>query len=467
MGNKHHRSSRKKYLKKEEVEAPNEVALNLSKKEESELPKEIELFLKEKNIIPCALKSDSSGNILSYIDCFEKVQISDIKYRKEGISEHNIFETEYENLNKNIETLDTQTFIDISCIHCDPEFKRKAEKKDGTTKKKTSIVIKYILYSFSIDQQYIQLSPYWIGKIRDIANSYDSDEEKAKELDEIFKVIGYFIPLEVKVGGLFTCNTDETKNDNLNKINNELNYKTNFESNLLFQKKFENNNDENSENDKGNGNTSKIIVKGKGNGSWKETNDKTKNDKYFLNHSIIKGGNIYAKNLEEWVNSLTFKDSEIIEYLNITKVKNILDGNLKNMLKIPLEMVEKKYKMRKDYIKTFEKLKNMNIHTQYRGNSSISQGICEEKECPLIVCKKFDAKGDGSFLRKLTLSVCESFNDIIVGYHINSCWHDGTNGEWKLNEDPILKKSINIYFESQKNRGESFEVFVYLMKFPE
>lgn len=451
MGNKHHRSFRKKNLKKEEVE----------------VPKEIELFLEEKIILPCALKSEPSGNIISYIDCFKKVPISDIKFRKEEYSEYNLFETENEFLNKNIETLDAQAFLDISCIHCDPEFKRKVEKIDGFTKKKTSIVVKYILYTFSIDQQYIQLSPYWIGKIKDITNSNDSDEEKAKELDEIFKVIGYFIPLEIKIGGLFTYNIDESKNNILKKSNSELNLKANFESYLLFQKKVENNNDESSENDKENRNTSKISVKGKGNGSWKETDDNTKNDKYFLNHSKIKGGNIYAKNLDEWLNSLTFKNSEIIEYLNITKVKNILDDNLKNKLKIPLEMVDRKYKMRKEYIKTFEELKNMNIHTQYKGESSISKGICEERECPLIVCKKFNAKSDGSLFKKLTLSVCESFNDIIVGYHINSCWHDGTNGEWNLDEDPILKKSINIYFESKRHRGESFEVFVYLMKFPE
>ena len=453
MGNNNQTSIKGKFFKKKGDECQNEDVLMISN--------QIKLFLKGKNILPCALKSDSNGNIISYSDCFNKVEISKIKYRKEECSEYSICETENEYLNKNIETLDAQTFIDISCIHCDSEFKRKAETINGFTKKISSIVAKYILYSFSIDQQYISLSSYWNKKIEDIAYSNSSDEEKAKEIDEIFKVIGYFIPLEIKVGGLFTYNTDKTKKESLNKINNEFNLKGNYENILLSLI-----NNGNNENDKENKNSTNINIKGGGNGSWKEMNDSSKSYNFFRNHSKIKGGNIYAKNLDEWINSLEFNNSDIIQYLNFTKVKNILEDNLQTRLKIPLEIIDKKYEMRKEYIKIFQELKNNN-NTQLYGIDSISKGICEEREFPLIVCKKFHIEGDGRFFRRITLSLCESFNDIIVGWNIISCWTDGTNGEWKLEENPLLKKFINVHFVSKFFRGECFKVFVYLMKFPQ
>lgn len=427
-----------------------------------EFQKEAESLLKKKNILPCALKSDPYGTIIKYSECFEPLQFSQIRCRKEDTSENKIFEIENEYLQKEIDTLDVQTFLDISCFHCDSEFKRKAEKIDGYKKKKTSIVAKYILSSFSIDQLDVRLKSKWEKKIEDIANSYSSTQEKAKELDEIFKVIGYFIPLEIKVGGLFTYIIDDNKLEDSNKINNDFNMNAKYEGTFLFQKKVEkNNNDDTDEK------SNKITLKTNGKSTLGKVNDDTNNAKYFLYHSKIKGGNKNKSNLDEWKSSITFENSEIIEYKNFTKIKNILDKDLVNKLSNPLEIIEQKYEGRKKYFIIVQELKNKNSNSRLKGTNSEFNGRCKEEDFPLIYCKKYDAKSDGSFMKTIKLSVCQSFNDIIVGWKINCCWNDGTNGTWTLTEDPLLKKEIKVTFVSQKHRGESFEVFVYLMKIPD
>lgn len=58
------------------------------------------------------------------------------------------------------------------------------------------------------------------------------------------------------------------------------------------------------------------------------------------------------------------------------------------------------------------------------------------------------------------------FNDIIIGLEIISKWNDGTNGKFTLN-NPILTKEINVDFISKRWEDMSFDIKVYLMKFPE
>ena len=65
---------------------------------------------------------------------------------------------------------------------------------------------------------------------------------------------------------------------------------------------------------------------------------------------IVKGGNIDKDNIDDWKLSINYDNSEIIDYSNIKKITEILDDsldkNIKKLLKVPLSLVEAKYKKR-------------------------------------------------------------------------------------------------------------------------
>ena len=82
-------------------------------------------FMKEKNAIPCTLKSDSNGKIIKYSECFNHISFNKIEYRKEEKSEFKTYETENEYKKSEIGTINIQAFLDISFFHCDSAFKKK------------------------------------------------------------------------------------------------------------------------------------------------------------------------------------------------------------------------------------------------------------------------------------------------------------------------------------------------------
>ena len=86
---------------------------------------------------------------------------------------------------------------------------------------------------------------------------------------------------------------------------------------------------------------------------------------------------------------------------------------------------------------------------------------------PKIYCIETELKTDGSFLQRSVLKYEKNFDDIIVGWRIDSKWRDGTNGEWESENNPLLKHNVNFTFTSQRFRGERFGIQIYLMKFPE
>ena len=96
-----------------------------------------------------------------------------------------------------------------------------------------------------------------------------------------------------------------------------------------------------------------------------------------------------------------------------------------------------------------------------------NNGICHENDKLQIYEKKYVRKCDGKFLQVNLLEINENYDDIIVGWKITSRWRDGTNGSWKLKENPLLKKSFNCIFTSKRFRGERFDIYVYLMKSPQ
>ena len=188
--------------------------------------------------------------------------------------------------------------------------------------------------------------------------------------------------------------------------------------------------------------------------------------KIFLNENTqIIGGDKNEKNFEKWTQSVEISNSNIIECTNIIEAKNILPNELKDKLKKPLQLVEEKYLKRRKYFQYINSLKDIELNVK-KGYNDISKGICKEGNIPEIYKKEIYVYGDKSFgyTKKI---ISEAFEDIIVGFKIISKRDDDYNGEWDIKFNPLLKKEINISFESQFLRVEKYMLYVYLMKFPE
>ena len=93
-------------------------------------------------------------------------------------------------------------------------------------------------------------------------------------------------------------------------------------------------------------------------------------------------------------------------------------------------------------------------------------GVTNESDFPKVYLKTFRSEGDGKAFKKIKLVVDEKFDDIIVGWKINDNWRDGTNGDWVMEENPLLANKIKVEFTSQAFRGECFTTSVYLLKYP-
>lgn len=408
--------------------------------------------IKETNILPCLLKYESNGSFTTYSECFKPVKLKKIMYRKKEDSNLKTYKNEIEA--KSSQIMDSEAFLDLTLYHCDSELKFKKEKYDEYSKNSGLIVGKYILYSLSINVEDISFNNYWVNKINELAISQDDDKTIAKQLDQLFKTTGYFMPLQVYLGGRFTFSMNDIKMDTKNEI------LANFISNLEYSKEKA----KEKEKDK------KEIIKflnGKLNLNYENSNLLNKLFSYKSRNII--GGNIKAETFDEWVNSLNPNNCQVIEYKNIINIKNFLDKKITKQLKIPLELIDQKYEKRKEYYDIITRLRDSLYgynSTDLKGSETTSRGFCEEID-DLIYSKKYEAKGDGVPFSRITRKVNYTYPDTIVGFKIISRWNDGTNGTWTLVEDPLLKNEINITFTSQLFRGERFDVKVYLIKFPE
>jgi len=146
----------------------------------------------------------------------------------------------------------------------------------------------------------------------------------------------------------------------------------------------------------------------------------------------------------EWKNSIKINNCEVIEYANLISIRNILPLNIKQSLKNALDIVEKKYNQRKEYLKIIEERKDTKIYP-LKGKGNISSGIIEErKEIPIILKKDFSFhKNYSKDFSKRHLDINESspINTKIIGYELK--WKDENNpGEYFIPKNPLLKTDI-------------------------
>ena len=203
-------------------------------------------------------------------------------------------------------------------------------------------------------------------------------------------------------------------------------------------------------------------------------------EKFFndLKDQIIQINNLKTQNcnilFDNFINK--FKDLFGIDEKNlILHYKKYLDSFLdilqnSKYFNMPYNILSYRNKLKKleEYYKIIKKVGTFGSGKS-KGNEyddDTRNGICNEQEEPKIYRKFFERQCEGEFLKRSVLKLDEKFDDIIVGWQIESCWRDGTNGEWELKYNPLLCKKIECEFISKRFRGQRFNIHVFLIKDP-
>ena len=330
--------------------------------------------------------------------------------------------------------LDTSLSADISIFHNDVSFKNYFEYiKEGEINSNSSFLIaKYDLGSLGINNDDVLLNAQMKNKINYIAEDNSlNDTEKAEELDKIFKSYGFFIPLKINLGGQFIVDSKDIESASSSKVLND----------LILAIKIETSNSSIS------GNKINIM----------------KNMFNFKKTSIV-GGNVFKDNFDDWLSTLTLENCEITGYSNIIPITDLLDIELERKILKPLKEIEKKYKNRKSYIEIYKNIKNNFIGKTWvkERKGTDADGLAQEDD--LIYLKKFKIEKEWStfYVEK---DFKGPFEDIIVGWRIDS--QKDHNGEWRLEENPLLKNQMNAHFSSSWLRGITYEISIYFMDYPE
>ena len=162
--------------------------------------KEIELYIKQKPIFPCFLTSTDNGEFESNLNCLKKIPLDKVIYRKEDDFKM-LKVTSYE---KNSSVQKVMISNNISYIYNEANFKAELKNVLGEEINTTYNVGKYRLYSFSVNEEDLALNDKYINELNEISKRDISDNDKALKIEDIIKRTGFFIPLKIYIGGIFS-----------------------------------------------------------------------------------------------------------------------------------------------------------------------------------------------------------------------------------------------------------------------
>ena len=398
---------------------------------------EVNEFLKKTPVFPCFLISKDEGRLETIFDGFEKKNIPIQKYK-----ENSFIITYQENAEDFNFIVDKKISQDISLFGNSLNFEANVNKDVKRNREEKVFVGEYKLYSFSIQEEDLSFSKYYLDKFHHIANSNSSDEKKAQELENIFTSTGYYIPKKIYIGGMLTNSSDKlAKSKTMNAISSlEFKFDTKME---LEKTNFSN-------------------------------NDKSNFNAIFNSQNSSKiGGEPSSKTFEDWIKSINLKNSSVIECSNIIPAKNILEANLRMKLEVPLQIIEDKYLRKKkyiEYVNQFSNKKEKEKLCDMKGYKNFSAGICKESNItsePRVYMKKFIIDTHVSYFPPVYYEeFYQQFSDIIVGFSIIDDRKDGHNGQWYIKNEPIGSKELKLSFGSGVCRGQDFTINVYLMEYP-
>ena len=391
------------------------------------------------NSIPASLKSDSNGNFNLDRSGFKTISNSNKLYKAENFMV--IFKTLSNQIAKMNGNMDASILLDAAIYH--NEFNFKTEINEIISKsyesESYSFVAKIKIGSISFLSNNIQLTESFKDRIKTITNenSY-TNEEKAKNLDNLINLHGYYIPLKINFGGLFMIDSQDIKNieEDIKKLNGSLGI------NIM--------------------NKTLDINANYGN----EVNN-ILNEFYSNSKKIIIGGDLKKDNFEDWKLSINEKNAEIINYDNIIKITDLLDEDIKIKLKVPLKIIDEKYEKRKNYYETVNKIKQIKKSGKIKrsGNGNYELGF-DNKYNNLIYSQTRIIKKDWGWNEWVVIANEDiSTNDIIVGIKIIP--EKNKDGKWEIKENPLLNYEMSIKISSDSFNEINYKIIVYMMKLPD
>ena len=384
--------------------------------------------------LPVSLKQEN-GNII-WNHCFSTIPFNKLKYDEIYKFSSEKIDVESNSSINNAKTLGFKNNIDF-IIQNDTDFKSDLCNDNNYKNKTRYYICKYILYTITIDRSKIHFNDYYKNLFKQIAKSHEDDNDKASRLEEIFKSTGFYVPLQIDIGGMFMSS--------MYYYDMNYSYRENyrFRSNSCFKSYFNN-----------------AI-------NYNNLNSKEYSELFLNNEKKIIGGNIYEENLESWKLSINERNAMPVGYKNISKITDFINNKIKLKLLKPLKIVEKKYELRKKYLEIIKKLQMRKKEYYISGKFSNNNGINEVSNEPYIYCKKFKVNADWEFLSRVKRKINKSYDDIIVGWKIDNILNDDINGTWALGKDPLLTNDINCEFLSNFCRGLKYNISIYLMRRPE
>lgn len=307
-------------------------------------------YYKMKSIsLPVSLKQEN-GNI-NWNNCFSTIPFNKLKYHEIYKFSSEKIEVESNSSINNVKTLGINNNIDF-IIQNDTDFKSDSFKENNYNNKTRNYICKYILYTVEIDSSKIHFNNYYKNLFKQIAKSYEDDNDKASRLEEIFKLTGFYVPLQLDIGGMFMSK--------MYYYDMNYSYRENYRfGNSFYFKSFFNN-----EINYNNLNSNKCS-------------------ELFLNkEKKIIGGNIYEENLESWKLSINERNAMPVGYKNFAKITDFISNKIKLKLLKPLKIVEKKYELRKKYLEIIQKLQKTKKKDYISGKFSNNNGINEVRDEP-------------------------------------------------------------------------------------
>ena len=391
------------------------------------------------NSIPASLKSDSNGNFDLDRSGFNIISNSNKLYKPENFMV--IFKTLSNQIAKMNGNMDASVLLDATIYH--NEFNFKTEINEMISKsyesESYSFVAKIKIGSISFLSNNIQLTESFKDKIKTISNekSY-TNEEKAKNLDNLINLHGYYIPLKINFGGLFILDSQDIKNseEEIKKLSGSLGtnlMNKNLDINLNY------------------GNEVNNIL----------------NEFYSNSKKIIIGGDLKKDNFEDWKLSINEKNAEIINYDNIIKITDLLDEDIKIKLKVPLKLIDEKYEKRKNYYETVNKLKQIKKSGTIKrsGNGKFELGFDSNYNNLIYSQTRIIEKKCGWNEWTVTANEDISTNDIIVGIKVIP--EKNKDGKWEIKENPLLNYEMSIKISSDSFNEINYQIIVYMMKLPD
>ena len=443
MGNKHESELTRPYTfdlddkdisfpddekKKEIEEEENNLAIkNFLDLEEKQIRKELKRF---ENTLPCLLKANSEGKISAFNSCFEDIPLDKIQFREENeLSAEEIISNSNETIVDNKEIS-----LGISILMNDVEFKLKTDKDYKYSTSSKSILVKKKIYSSSIKENDIIINDIYYNRLLEIAEDDNSnDEQKAQQLDQIFKETGFYVPLKVYIGGLYNMDCRDMSNEQ----------KRNFFSNLKADLEIS-------------------SVKSKNSLEMKKTFSRSKT--FNMMHQLKIGGDTSKKSFEEWLGTVDLQNSNIIEYAELRRIDYFMDKELKNSLKEPLKLIVDKYQRRKDYFSLIQQIKSKKLEEFYnkRGNFEIGKNSNFNHRIKCDSGESFEIKS--GIIKDAKKTVSKIFENIIVGLEIKDISDKVEVAKYSF-RNPLLTNEVNITFVSKKNM--KFKINIYTIRYPE